>query len=368
MGRSGAPLRRDGGPVGRHVEAAAILGPIGGRAAWTGAALAADASWVMPLPPAAVAEIDTALAALGDRTPPGFGAADFPLSSTAPFLRAVAAELEHGRGLVRLTGLDPARYTQADLKRVFWGLMCHLGTPLPQNTTGEILAEVKDETGIGVAIAAGTARARSRSTGPLRFHTDKCDLLALLCASNGIAGGVSRIVSTVAIQDAMAQRRPDLLAVLYEPFWRARPADEEGEGMASRPFAMPVFARGPDGAFTSQYSRTYVELAQGMPGVPALRPAQVEAMDLLAALAEELCVEMPFEPGQIQLMNQHVTYHGRTAYADDAAAGARRNLLRIWLASPLGRALPAGHAEQWGEVRAGALRGGAMPGKSAFTT
>ncbi|WP_431267384.1 TauD/TfdA family dioxygenase [Dankookia sp. P2] len=340
------------------------LSPIGGRAAWTGADLARDPSWIMALPESAAAEIDAALAGLGDRVPPRFDARHFPVPETASFLAAVARELEEGRGLVRLTGLDPARYSAADLKRVFWGLMCHIGTPLPQNTTGEILAEVKDETGTGAAVSAGTARARSRSTGPLRWHTDKCDLLSLLCASNGIEGGVSRIVSTVAIQDAMAARCPELLAVLYEDFWRARPADEEGEGMAARPFPMPVFARGPGGDFTSQYSRTYVELAQGQPGVPPLTAQQVAAMDMLAAVAEELCIEMPFAPGQIQLMNQHVTYHGRTAYAD--GAGGRRNLLRIWLASPLSRALPAGHAGQWGDVRAGALRGGAVPGRSAL--
>jgi hypothetical protein len=345
---------------------ATLLSPIGGRAAWTGAEMSADRSWIVALPDGARAEIAAALAALGD-TPVGrFDARRFALPRTAPVLARVAEELEHGRGLVRLTGLDPAEYSAGDLKRVFWGLMCHLGTPLPQNTTGEILAEVTDETGTGAAVGTGSARLRSRSTGPLRFHTDKCDLLCLLCASNGIAGGVSRIVSTVAIHDAMAARRPDLLAALYGDFWRARPADEEGEGMAARPFAMPVFARGPDGAFTSQYSRTYVEMAQGQPGVPPLTPAQVEAMDVLATLAEELCMEMPFEAGQIQLMNQHVTYHGRTAYADDAAAGARRNLLRIWLSSPLSRALPAGHAAQWGDTRAGALRGGAMPGRSAL--
>jgi hypothetical protein len=338
--------------------------PIGGRASWTGREMQADPSWIMALPDAAEGEIAAALAELNGRDVPRFDARHFPLPRTAPFLRAVAEELEHGRGLVRLTGLDPARYSAVDLKRVFWGLMCHLGTPLPQNTTGEVLAEVKDETGMGAAVASGSARARSRSTGALRFHTDKCDLLCLMCASNGIAGGVSRIVSTVAIQDAMARRAPDLLAVLYRDFWRARPADEEGEGMARKPFPMPVFARGPDGAFTSQYSRTYVEMAQGQPGVPPLTEEQVAAMDMIAALADELCVEMPFETGQIQLMNQHVTYHGRTAYED--GAGGRRNLLRIWLASPLSRALPAGHADQWGDVRAGALRGGAMPGKSAI--
>lgn len=340
---------------------------IGGAAAWTGAELRADpASWIMPLPGVAKREIAAALAGLGERTPGHFDARHFPLPETAPFLQGVARALEEGRGVARLTGLDPRDYSAPDLKRVFWGLMCHIGTPLPQNTTGEIIGEVTDETGMGEAREGGSARNRSRSTAALRFHTDKCDLLTLLCASNGISGGLSRIVSTVAIQDEMARRRPDLLALLYQDYWRARPADEEGEGMASRPFPMPVFARGPDGAFTSQYSRTYVEMAQGQAGVPALTSAQTEALDVLAALAEELCIEIPFEPGQIQLMNQHVTYHGRTAYADDAAHGAKRNLLRIWLASPLSRALPAGHASQWGDVRAGALRGGAMPGRSAL--
>ena len=102
------------------------------------------------------------------------------------------------------------------------------------------------------------------------------------------------------------------------------------------------------------------------PGVPPLRPEQVEAMDELAAIADELALQVPFEEGQIQLMNQHVTYHGRTAYADDATAGASRVLLRMWLAMPNSRALPPGHAVQWGTSAAGALRGGAMPGRSAF--
>jgi hypothetical protein len=349
------------------------LTPIGGAAAWTGAELAADRSWISTFSAAEIAEIEAALASVRARglAPGRFGAAEFPLPGVAARLAALADELEHGRGLVRLGGLDPARYARDDLKRIFWGIAAHLGTPLPQNTTGEILAEVRDETGTGAAVTGGgagpvpSARARSRSTGPLRFHTDKCDVLALLCASNGIAGGVSRIVSTIAIHDAMAERRPDLLAVLYRDFWRRRPADEEG-ARADAVFAMPVFSRGPDGAFTSQYSRTYVEMAQDLPEVPRLTAAQIEAMDELARLADALCVELPFEPGQIQLMNQHVTYHGRTAYADDAEAGAHRVLLRIWLAMPNSRALPAGHTVQWGDVRAGSLRGGAMPGRSAY--
>lgn len=353
--------------------------PIGGRAAWTGAELAHDPGWVFRLDAAAVAEIDAALAGIRARglaSPaalPRIRAADFPLPGLRSLLDSVSRELEDGRGLVRISGLPAERYSPDEMKAVFWGLCAHLGTPLPQNTKGEILAEVRDETGTGAAVtgpdatgAVPSARARSRSTGPLRFHTDKCDVLALLCASNGIAGGESRIVSTVAIHDTLAARRPDLLAVLYQDFHRMRPADEEGEGHQDRVFTMPVFSRGPTGAFTSQYSRTYVEMAHAEPGVPPLRPEQVEAMDALAAIADELSLQLPFEPGQIQLMNQHVTYHGRTAYADDATSGASRVLMRIWLSTPNSRALPAGHAVQWGTTAPGAVRGGAIPGQSAL--
>lgn len=353
------------------------LSPIGGPAAWRGAELAARGFWPRRLTEQEVAALDDALAQAmaAGRTPPRLTPADFPADALRPLLAAVTEELENGAGVVRLSGLPVDRYAPGELKRLFWGLCTHLGTPLFQNTSGEILAEVKDETGQGIAVTGGgpgpvpSARARSRSTGPLRWHTDKCDLLCLLCASNGIAGGISRVVSTVAIQDEIGRRRPDLLRVLYEDFWRMRPGDEEGtEGVHfnDRVFRMPVFARGPRGDFTSQYSRTYVEMAHEQPGVPPMTAEQKEALDLLATVADELCVEAPFTPGDIQLLNQHVTYHGRTAYTDDAQHGAHRVLLRIWLSAPNGRALPAGHQAQWGRTEAGALRGGAVPGRSAL--
>ncbi|MBP0464585.1 TauD/TfdA family dioxygenase [Roseomonas sp. PWR1] len=350
------------------------IAPIGGAAAWRGAELATRGFWPRRLTGAEIAALDAALAAVkqAGRAPPAIAREHFSIPALAPLLAEVTRELEDGAGVVRLSGLPVERLSREDLRTLFWGLCANIGTPLFQNTTGEVLAEVKDETGQGIAVTGGgpgpvpSARARSRSTGPLRFHTDKCDLLALLCASNGIAGGVSRVVSTIAIHDEMARRRPDLLAVLYEDFFRMRPADEEGDQHADRVFRMPVFSRGPDGAFTSQYSRTYVEMAHDQPEVPPLRAEQVEAMDMLAALADELCAEAPFTPGDIQLLNQHTTYHGRTAYADDAASGAHRVLLRIWLATPFSRALPEGHRVQWGAVEKGALRGGAILGRSAI--
>jgi hypothetical protein len=113
-----------------------------------------------------------------------------------------------------------------------------------------------------------------------------------------------------------------------------------------------------DGKLTCQYSRTYVEQAQEFPEVPRLSAAQNEALDLLAEVAEEVCLYSPFAPGDIQLLNNHVIFHGRTAYEDDSAARQERLLLRLWLSMPNSRRLPLGFDRYWGSVEPGALRGG----------
>ena len=285
----------------------------------------------------------------------GFGREDFPLPRTAPLLADIAVELENGRGAVRLRGLDVARFTLDALRQAFWGIGCHLGTPLFQNANGEIMGEVRDESRLAVqtyetaeAGKVASSRSRTRGTGPLRWHTDRCDVIALLCARNARSGGVSKLASIVTIYNEIGRRRPDLLALLCQDYWRSRPSDEDGR-TAQRAFALPVFCV-LDGKLTCQYSRTYVEQAQEFPEVPRLTAAQNEALDLLSAVAEETCLHCPFEAGDIQLLNNHVVFHGRTAYEDAADGGQERLLLRLWLAVANSRRLPAAQDVLWGSV------------------
>ena len=116
--------------------------------------------------------------------------------------------------------------------------------------------------------------------------------------------------------------------------------------------------RAGDGKLTSHYSRTYIEAAQLLPGTPALTDAQWRALELLAATAEELCLEMRLAPGDLQFLNNHVIYHARGAFQDDPAQGRRRLLYRVWLAMANSRALPDDHAVLWGDVGSGGRRGG----------
>jgi hypothetical protein len=341
--------------------------PLSGRANWYVKELETSGDWIRTLDDAQRREIDTALAQVKRARLPlcGFTRDEFPLASTADLLGSIADELENGRGMVRLRGLPVERYSDEDIRRIFWGIGTHLGTSVYQNAKGEIMGEVRDETKLPNKTYAPaedgritSSRARARSTGPLRWHTDRCDVIALLCVRNAKAGGISKLTSIVTIYNEILRRRPDLLELLCQDYWRSRPADEDGP-TTSRAFALPVFGV-ENGRLTCQYSRTYVEQAQEFPEVPRITPAQNEALDLLAEVAEEVCLYSPFVPGDLQLLNNHVIFHGRTAYEDDSASHQDRLLLRLWLSMPNSRRLPRGFETFWGSTEPGVLRGGVI--------
>jgi hypothetical protein len=294
---------------------------------------------------------------------------DFAIPGLAPLLAEVSQALEDGRGLVLLRGIPVERYTEDELRIVYWGLGLHLGTPRYQNARGELIGDVRDENrlygAVRETVATGeprSSRNKARSAGPLRFHTDRVDVVTLLCVRRAARGGQSRIASSIAVHNTILERRPDLHALLCAPYYHSRQGEASGEGQC---YAMPIFAVH-DGRFTSQYSRTFVEAAQRIPGVPRLTAAQDEALDLWAEVCEELAYPMDLEPGDVQLLNNHVVYHARTTYEDDPAPGRDRFLMRLWLSMPNSRALPPGFEALWGAIEPGALRGGIamLPGES----
>jgi hypothetical protein len=346
-----------------------VPAPISGTCVWHGHDMAGSRRWVRDFTPANLAEIDDALRTAQRRGLKWHEATReaFPLPRTADLLADAAEELENGSGMTMLRGLPVARYTEDELRMIWFGLGSALGRPVFQNRSGELMRAIRDEGGdlgsrYGQFESGGehgkpflSSYARTLSNGSLRYHTDRCDVVGLLCVRQARAGGVSKLASSPAIHNAMLERRPDLAAALYEPVWRSRLGEEEGGEKLAYP--LPVFGVR-DGRFTSHYSLTYIEAAQLMDGVPRLTAKQREAIDMLMRLADELAFEMTFAPGDIQLLNNHVIYHGRTPFEDDRASGRDRLLLRLWLAMPNSRALPEDHAVLWRDVSAGAIRGG----------
>jgi hypothetical protein len=342
------------------------MAPIEGPSVWHGRDMAGSARWIRDLTPAALAEIDAAQAKVKHLPWHAIRAEDFPLDTTRMLIADVADELENGCGMVKLRGFPVDRYAVEDLRRLYWGFCSHLGRPVFQNRSGELMRDIRDEGaanagerfGSRIATKDGaflSSYARTLTNAGLRYHTDRTDAVGLLCVRQARAGGTSKLASSPAVHNAMLERRPDLAALLHQDIWRSRHGEESPSPEAVYP--LPIWGVR-DGRFTSHYSLTYIEAAQMVADVPKLTPAQREAIDMLMALAEELSFEMTLAPGDLQLLNSHVTYHGRTPFEDDAASGHSRLLLRLWLSMPNSRALPEGHDVLWGNIAAGARRGG----------
>ncbi|MGQ0675323.1 MAG: TauD/TfdA family dioxygenase [Rhodospirillales bacterium] len=340
--------------------------PIAGPCAWLGKDMANSTRWVRALGAAAIATVDAALQGVRGLDWRQVTCERFPLPGLDRLFADISEELENGSGMVKLRGLPVERYASEDLRRIWFGLGCHLGTPVFQNRRGELMRDIRDE-GMEAGRRYGelekrdgggkflSSYARTLTSGPLRFHTDRCDVVGLLCVRQALKGGLSRLSSSAAVHNAMLKRRPDLAEALYRPVWRSRFGEEAENNDAVYP--LPVFGQR-DGKFTSHYSLTYIEAAEMAPGAPKPEPKQREAIDMLMALANELSFDMTLEPGDMQFVNNHVIYHARTAFEDDAGSGQDRLLYRLWLTVPNNRALPPGHEVLWRNIAAGQPRGG----------
>jgi hypothetical protein len=337
-----------------------------GACVWKGADMGRDRRWVKDFPVGLLAEIDAALKAVGDLDWRHINHRNFPLPSAKAFFDDVREELENGSGMVKLRGLDVSRYSEDQLRRIWYAIGCYLGTPMYQNRFGEMMRDIRDEgMGVGAKLygattdAAGktflSSGARTLSSGQLRFHTDRCDVVGLLCVRQAQEGGVSKLASSATVYNEIRKRRPDLHALLCRPIPRSRFGEEAGGEHVA--YDLPVFGV-KDGKLTSHFSLTYIENAQMLPAARKLTGAEHEAIQMLMDVAEEECFEMRFAPGDIQLLNNHVVYHGRTAFKDDASLGQDRLLMRLWLSVPNSRALPEDHAVLWGDVGAGKPHGG----------
>ena len=66
-------------------------------------------------------------------------------------------------------------------------------------------------------------------------------------------------------------------------------------------------------------------------------------------------------PGDIQLVNNHVLFHDRTAFEDWPEPERRRDLLRLWLAPPGAQPLAEVFSQRFGSIEVGERGGIPVP-------
>jgi len=313
--------------------------PVQHPCAWRGPDMAVRHDWIVHLDDADLEEIDAGLARARDRGIgiPALTRADFPMPGVARKLDRVREALEDGCGFSLIRGLPVHRYTKAEAALAYWAVGAHLGTAFAQNAQGDMLGHVRD---LG-ADWKTDMRARGYQTRlHLPFHNDSTDVVGLLCLQQARTGGASRIVSSATLHNVFLERRPDLWAVMCEPFC----VDRRGEESAGQKpwYVTPCFSY-LDGRLFVRYNRTFIESAQRFAEVPRLTDAQREALDLMDALCSDPAfhLDMAFEPGDMQFLNNYVVLHSRGEYEDWPEPERKRHLLRLWLRTPGFARLPA---------------------------
>jgi hypothetical protein len=325
--------------------------------AWYGPHLDRERRWLEILSESEVAEVEEATSRL-EKSAVDIAAItrdDFPLPALGPRLqRLLSDEVLNGRGFVLIRGLPTERWNRRESAIAFFGIGSHLGSPRSQNAKGHLLGHVKD---LGLSSSDPNTRiyqTRERQT----FHTDSCDVVALLCHRPAKSGGHSSLASSVTIFNEMRRLAPNLLKVLFQPIETDR-RGETPEGQLPY-FRIPVF-NWHAGLLSTIYQRQYIESARRFSEVPPLTAEQVDALDLFDALANDPAIHllMEFRPGDVQLVHNHTILHDRTAFEDWAEPERKRHLLRLWLAPREARPLPEVYCERFGSIAPGE-RGGVM--------
>ena len=314
---------------------AVAMQPVVDPAAWNAGELRDVSRWSYRLTGRDVDELTSAIAAFHRTGVPiaELAREHFPLKSFGEILTDVRHELIDGRGIVMLQGFPVERLAREDQAIGYLGLGSYLGRTMPQNKQGHVLGHVKDLGG-----DYNDPNTRGYMTrAEMRFHNDPCDYVGLLCLQTAKSGGVSRIASSVTVYNRMLAQRPDLAKVLTEDFYSSR-SGEVNPGETPW-FKQPIFCF-VDGYFSAGGIGALVDKAQGLPGVPPYTPAQKEAIALYRRIVDESALDIGFDRGDVQFLNNHVLLHTRREYEDWPEDERKRHLLRLWLYDADSRPIP----------------------------
>ena len=303
--------------------------PIDAPCAWLGSELARTDSWIYRLTAEDRRELDAALKRVQRAGTPllDMRRDDFPLARFGATLKELLHELQHGRGFVLVRGLAEAGYSEAELSIIYWGIGTHLGVPATQNADHHLLGHVRDE---GRKFGGQIDARGYHSNAHLDFHVDGCEIVALLCVHPAKSGGLSSIVSAATVYNEIVRHHPQHLPVLWRGFrYIKREAAFTSEPVS--PHRLPIFGY-EAGQLVCRYVRTKIDAGYTKLGESPSADEKA-ALDCVDALANDarLRLDMDFQVGDIQLLNNYTILHSRTEFEDWPEPERKRHLLRLWL-------------------------------------
>ncbi len=295
--------------------------------AWTGAALGGKEALMVDVGADRLAAIDALLTRTRHLRPQQVTRAEFDHPLVNELMHEVRDLLLHGRGVVILRGVTPQRYSEEDFQRIYWGFGTHLGQAAVQSVDGDRLGYVETRD-------ADPRKRGYRSPQELNMHSDSYEIVGLMCVRPAMSGGITGLVSSLALHNEILRTRPELLAPLYDGYYYASEEAQFDERPVSET-KVPVFSC-TDGRVSCHFEIGQLRNAAQRLGVE-LPPDFAAAIEHFRTLAvrDDLALKFLLEPGEMLLFHNFITLHSRTAFED--FPDRKRLLLRLWLTVPDGR-------------------------------
>ncbi|RDW74032.1 hypothetical protein BP5796_07474 [Coleophoma crateriformis] len=293
--------------------------------------------WVHQFTAEEISELnDAANKYLSDKTPlTAISQDNFKLPNFSTTLKAIRSEIINGKGFILFKGFPVDEWGTHKSAVAYMGLGTYLGYFVSQNGRGHVLGHVKDLGDDPTAIH----RVRIYRTNARQFfHADDSDIVGLLCIARALEGGESDIVSSHHVWNTLQKERPDVAETLTKPIWYF---DRKGEvSKGEEPYiktSVFYLEKGPNGRVYSKWDPYYVKSLGRFSDagiIPALSPEQVDATQVLEDTCLRLSLHMILEVGDIQFVSNEHVLHARTEYKDYPPPAPRRQLMRLWLATP----------------------------------
>ncbi|MGB7180745.1 MAG: TauD/TfdA family dioxygenase [Burkholderiaceae bacterium] len=320
-------------------------GPVNEPSTWQADEIA-ESQWQHYLTGAEINELTVATDNAMQRglLPTQFGAEDFRLPTLSARLATIVDSVENGVGFAMVRGLPIQTYDEETLKVLYWGLGCHFGSAISQNSKGQLLAEVSDR---GNSYADRNSRGFA-TNAELMPHVDTSDMTTLLCVRTARLGGESRVVSSSQVFNTVLAEHPEFLEPLFVGFHN----DLRGEGPTGdiselTHHKVPVFSYKANRLSCSLNMRM-IENGALKSGRP-FSALERQALDFVreVSLREESGVRFFMQPGDIQMVSNHSVFHAREKFEDHIQPEKRRCLYRLWVNLANGRVLEPRFADRY---------------------
>lgn len=239
---------------------------------------------------------------------------------------------EYGFLIVKKFPTPDSTYS-TDIIRKFYLEFCrNLGVPLIQNKNHDYVFDVKSIKSVGDLNVRGP-----HISGALPLHPDHGGLLGMYCLNSSDHGGHTLLASTYTVHYEIEKFRPDLLKILYQPFYGDRRGQEQDGAL---PYDInPIFAIKEDKLLCQYVGFYYFDAMKKFANIPKLTQLQCEAIELFEQVCnrKDIQFEIKLQPGDIIFINNNRVLHGRTEFHNQ---NNERHLLRIWLSTPKIKSFP----------------------------